>query len=63
MADSPLTISAVAAGEDGATLEMEDTIPLGTTLSLVALLVRPDLAEYWVGETIAVEIFASWLYV
>ncbi len=57
--DLPLTISAVAAGEMGRRLRWKRPFPWARTLSPAALLVRPDRAEYRVGETIAVEIFAS----
>lgn len=57
-ADLPLHITAVSEGVGGR-VETEETIQLGATLSPAALLVRPERAEYRVGETIAVEIFAS----
>lgn len=56
--DLPLRISAMVQGEAGP-IQMEQTIRLGVTSGQSALLLRPDRAEYQVGETIQVEILAS----
>lgn len=57
-ADLSLTITATANTETGP-IEMDETLRLGGTLTPAALLVRPDRAEYQVGDTIAVQILAS----